>query len=175
MTLAADAGVVRSFRPWCYGSSRLSRVTTRVSDPGPMRGVGVSVRHRVNRPGGELLTRSVRHRARPVHPSGSPAGHDRGMNSALIVIDVQESFRQRPSWPAVSDPEVISQVNRLVAAARRRGDLVVWVLHAEPGTGTLFDPARGYVRLIDGLAVSFRSRVHGCPHPSARVADRTVL
>jgi len=97
------------------------------------------------------------------------------MNSALIVIDVQESFRQRPSWPAVSDPEVISQVNRLVAAARRRADLVVWVLHAEPGTGTLFDPARGYVRLIDGLAVSFRSRVHGCPHPSARVADRTVL
>jgi len=74
------------------------------------------------------------------------------MNAALIVIDVQESFRQRPSWPAVSNPEVVSQVNRLVAAARRRGDLVVWVLHAEPGTGTLFDPARGYVRLIDGLA-----------------------
>jgi len=74
------------------------------------------------------------------------------MNAALIVIDVQESFRQRRSWPAVSNPEVVSQVNRLVAAARRRGDLVVWVLHAEPGTGTLFDPARGYVRLIDGLA-----------------------
>jgi len=81
------------------------------------------------------------------------------MNAALIVIDVQESFRQRPSWPAVSNPEVVSQVNRLVAAARRRGDLVVWVLHAEPGTGTLFDPARGYARLIDGLATGNGERV----------------
>jgi len=74
------------------------------------------------------------------------------MNSALIVIDVQESFRQRPNWEAVSNPDVVSQVNRLVAAARRRGDLLVWVLHASPGTGTPFDPASGYVRLIDGLA-----------------------
>ncbi|WP_433263672.1 isochorismatase family protein [Micromonospora vinacea] len=71
--------------------------------------------------------------------------------AALVVIDVQESFRQRPIWAYGSNPEMVSQVDRLVAAARQRGDLVVWVLHSEPGTGGLFDPALGYVRLIDGL------------------------
>jgi len=29
---------------------------------------------------------------------------------------------------------------------------VAWVLHAEPGTGSAFDPASGFVRLMDGLA-----------------------
>ncbi|MEU8116023.1 isochorismatase family protein [Micromonospora sp. NPDC048947] len=71
--------------------------------------------------------------------------------AALVVIDVQESFRQRPIWAYGSNPDMISQVDRLVTAARDRGDLVVWVLHSEPGTGGLFDPALGYVRLIDGL------------------------
>jgi nicotinamidase-related amidase len=73
------------------------------------------------------------------------------MGNALIVVDVQESFRQRPSWVAVSAPDIVARVDRLVAAARQRGDLVVWVLHSEPGTGTVFDPASGYVRLMDGL------------------------
>ena len=73
------------------------------------------------------------------------------MNRALIVVDVQESFRQRPSWAAVSSPDVISQVARLVQAARAAGDLVVWVLHAEPGSDTVFDPASGFVRVVDDL------------------------
>ncbi|WP_433126725.1 isochorismatase family protein [Micromonospora sp. CA-240977] len=71
--------------------------------------------------------------------------------AALVVIDVQESFRQRPIWAYGSNPDLVRQVERLVAAARERGDLVVWVLHSEPGTGGLFDPAVGHVRLIDGL------------------------
>ncbi|MEU1362635.1 isochorismatase family protein [Micromonospora zamorensis] len=71
--------------------------------------------------------------------------------AALVVIDVQESFRQRPIWAYGSNPDLVRQVERLVAAARGRGDLVVWVLHSEPGTGGLFDPALGHVRLIDGL------------------------
>ncbi|MBM7490462.1 nicotinamidase-related amidase [Micromonospora luteifusca] len=71
--------------------------------------------------------------------------------AALVVIDVQESFRQRPIWAYGSNPDLVRQVDRLVAAARERGDLVVWVLHSEPGTGGLFDPALGHVRLIEGL------------------------
>ncbi|MCG5468473.1 isochorismatase family protein [Micromonospora sp. LAH09] len=71
--------------------------------------------------------------------------------AALVVIDVQESFRQRPIWAYGSNPDLVRQVERLVAAARERGDLVVWVLHSEPGTGGLFDPVAGHVRLIDGL------------------------
>ncbi|MGC5309701.1 isochorismatase family protein [Micromonospora zamorensis] len=74
--------------------------------------------------------------------------------AALVVIDVQESFRQRPIWAYGSNPDLVRQVERLVAAARERGDLVVWVLHSEPGTGGLFDPALGHVRLIDGLVTA---------------------
>lgn len=77
---------------------------------------------------------------------------DASSSTALIVIDVQESFRQRESWQAASDPDIAVQVARLVGHARERGHLVVWVLHAEPGTGTVFDPAGGHVRLMDGLA-----------------------
>jgi len=73
------------------------------------------------------------------------------MNRALIVIDVQESFRQRPTWKAVSNPDIVGQVSRLVDAARAQGDLVVWILHSEPGTGTVFDPVSGHVRVVDEL------------------------
>lgn len=74
------------------------------------------------------------------------------MTRALIVIDVQESFRQRPNWQATSNPTIVDKVNRLVAMARAGGDLVIWVMHQEPETGTVFDPALGHVRLMDGLA-----------------------
>lgn len=73
------------------------------------------------------------------------------MTKALVVIDVQESFRQRPNWAEVSNPDIVDDVNRLVELSRAQNDLVVWVLHSEPGTGTVFDPASGHVRLIDGL------------------------
>ncbi|GAA0599245.1 isochorismatase family protein [Kutzneria viridogrisea] len=73
------------------------------------------------------------------------------MNRALIVIDVQESFRQRPNWAEVSNPGIVGKVNQLVDLARAEDDLVVWVLHSEPGTKDVFDPASGYVRLIEGL------------------------
>jgi nicotinamidase-related amidase len=73
------------------------------------------------------------------------------MNRALLVVDVQESFRQRRMWAASSAPDIADRVNRLVAASRASGDLVVWVLHTEPGTDGVFDPALGFVRLIDGL------------------------
>lgn len=73
------------------------------------------------------------------------------MTKALIVIDVQESFRQRPNWAELSNPDIVGQVNRLVDQARAEDDLVVWVLHSQPGSGTVFDPATGHVRLLDGL------------------------
>jgi nicotinamidase-related amidase len=74
------------------------------------------------------------------------------VNRALLVIDVQESFRQRPNWAVVNHPDIADRCGRLVDAARAAGDLVVWVLHTEPGTGTVFDPATGHVRLIEGLS-----------------------
>jgi nicotinamidase-related amidase len=74
------------------------------------------------------------------------------MSRALLVIDVQESFRARPEWEQVDNPRIGEQVSRLVAAARRRGDTVFWVLHAEPGSNTVFDPEWGHVRVFDELS-----------------------
>jgi nicotinamidase-related amidase len=73
------------------------------------------------------------------------------MTTALIVIDVQESFRARPLWRAIDNPDIAEDVNRLVDAARAAGDRVVWVLHSEPGSGGVFDPDSGHVRLMAGL------------------------
>ncbi|MFE7484319.1 cysteine hydrolase family protein [Streptomyces sp. NPDC012600] len=73
------------------------------------------------------------------------------MSRALIVIDVQESFRAGPLWETLSDPKIAEPVGRLVRLFRQAGDHVVWVLHSEPGTGDVFDPALGHVRLLDEL------------------------
>ncbi|MFC7279129.1 isochorismatase family protein [Paractinoplanes rhizophilus] len=73
------------------------------------------------------------------------------MTNALIVIDVQESFRARPLWRTLNNPELIANVHRLVEAARANGEMVVWVLHAEAGTGGEFDPVNGYVRVVGEL------------------------
>jgi nicotinamidase-related amidase len=74
------------------------------------------------------------------------------MTRALVVIDVQESFRQRPLWRAISNPRIADDAARLVDGVRAAGDLVVWILHTEPGSGGSFDPASGHVRLIEPLA-----------------------
>jgi nicotinamidase-related amidase len=87
---------------------------------------------------------------RPVVTSAAPVRLG-DMTRALIVIDVQESFRARPLWETISDPKIADQVNRLVRLSRRAGDLVVWVLHSEPGSGDVFDPALGHVRLMEEL------------------------
>ncbi|KUN30160.1 isochorismatase [Streptomyces antibioticus] len=73
------------------------------------------------------------------------------MTRALIVIDVQESFRARPLWETISDPKIADKVSRLVRLAREAGELVVWVLHSEPGSADVFDPALGHVRLMEEL------------------------
>ena len=73
------------------------------------------------------------------------------MTRALVVIDVQESFRARSSWAQFNNQHIAVAVQRLVDDARAAGDLVVWVLHSEPGSGTTFDPASGFVRLFDEL------------------------
>ena len=73
------------------------------------------------------------------------------MTNALVVIDVQESFRARPLWATNSNPRIIENVQLLVDAARAAGEPVIWVVHSEPGTGGVFDPESGYVRVVDDL------------------------
>lgn len=81
------------------------------------------------------------------------------------MVDLQRSFEQRPNWVAVSNPAIVGRVHRLLDAARAAADLVVWILHSEPGSGTVFDPAHGYVTLLDGLA----------PRPDEPVVTKTSI
>lgn len=73
------------------------------------------------------------------------------MRTALLVIDVQESFRQQPEWAQISTPDIAERIARLVDHARGRGQDVVWILHAAPDSGGFFDPERGLVELLPGL------------------------
>lgn len=78
------------------------------------------------------------------------------MTSALLVIDVQESFRQRDNWADVSAPDIADRIARLVEHARDREDEIIWILHTEPGSGTVFDPELGFVTLLPGLSPTDR-------------------
>lgn len=73
--------------------------------------------------------------------------------TALLVIDAQESFRLRADdWASTANPAVLENIALLVAHAREIGDSVVWITHSEPGSGGAFDPARGFVRVMEELA-----------------------
>lgn len=82
-------------------------------------------------------------------------------NTALVVIDVQESFRHRPYWQPDEVPEFLLRTQELVDGARRAGVPVLQVFHVEE-VGA-FSLASGYVtamtRLaIDPTAVFYKSR-----------------
>lgn len=71
------------------------------------------------------------------------------MTTALLAIDLQDSFRQQASWAQISTPDIVDRVNRLVKHARVTGDVVIWILH-EDGDGP-FTWASGLVCLQPGL------------------------
>ena len=51
------------------------------------------------------------------------------MRRALIVIDVQRGFDDAEYWGRRDNPDCEANVERLIAAARSRGDAVVFVRH----------------------------------------------
>jgi nicotinamidase-related amidase len=71
------------------------------------------------------------------------------MKAALLVIDVQQSFPQRPYWREDDVPVFRARLLELIAGCRARGIPVVHVLHEAPGSGGPFDPASGHVRVMD--------------------------
>jgi nicotinamidase-related amidase len=70
--------------------------------------------------------------------------------SALLVIDVQESFRADAArWARRSNPAFEANLGRLVDAYRAAGLPVIWILHTD-GDGA-FRPESGLVRVQDWL------------------------
>lgn len=79
----------------------------------------------------------------------SENGVVRGRRAALLVIDVQESFRHMPFWSEADLPAFREALLRLDAGCRERGVPVVHIFHV--GQAGPFTEASGYVRALDWL------------------------
>lgn len=83
-------------------------------------------------------------------------------DTALLVVDAQESFRQRPYWSDHDVPAFIHNVQALIDGAQARGIPVVQIFHVEE-TG-VFALASGHVRTMAPLAIEpdvvFRKHSH---------------
>ncbi len=88
------------------------------------------------------------------------------MKQALIVVDVQESFRRRPYFRDEELPRFLRNVQSLVNRCSARGVAVVQVFHQEPGDdpGNPFTAASGFVRTMPELSLEadevFFKQVH---------------
>lgn len=76
------------------------------------------------------------------------------MNTALLVIDVQESFRHRPYFDPAALPAYLSQQNALIDGCVARGIPVVRILHNDgpESADNPFALASGHVRPMEGLS-----------------------
>lgn len=80
--------------------------------------------------------------------------------TALLLIDVQQSFRLRPYWSGQDADAFMERTNTLVAACLAAGVPIVRILHVE-GPATKDNPfavESGQVRPIDGL-MDFKAAV----------------
>jgi nicotinamidase-related amidase len=86
--------------------------------------------------------------------------------TALLVIDVQESFRGRPYWQAEELPAFLANTQALIDGCRERDIPVLQVFHQEPGEDVRnpFHPASGLVRAMPELKLNadevFYKEVH---------------
>lgn len=76
------------------------------------------------------------------------------MNTCLIVIDVQESFRHRPYYTANDTPAYLAAQNKLIAGAQKAGVPIVRIFHVDgpKQSSNHFAIESGYVRPFEGLA-----------------------
>lgn len=70
---------------------------------------------------------------------------------ALLIIDVQETFRAHPTWETISNPHIAQEIQTLDTHERAQGTHIIWVLRTDPGSNTGFDETQGYVRPIQPL------------------------
>ena len=89
------------------------------------------------------------------------------MKSCLIVIDAQESFRQRPFFTERDLPAYLAAQNALIEGAKAAGVPIVRVFHVD-GAAVASNPfamESGHVRPLEGLApfeadATFHKRRH---------------
>ena len=77
------------------------------------------------------------------------------MKTALLVIDVQQSFQQRPYWREDDVRPFLGKVQKLVDRAQAAGVPVLQVFHAEEDEGPTgpFSAKSGYVKSLEALRI----------------------
>lgn len=101
------------------------------------------------------------------------------MKQALIVVDVQESFRRRTYFREEELPAFLRNVQSLINRCAARGIASVQVFHEEPGDDPAnpFSAASGFVRAMPELSqhpdAVFYKQVHSAMF--ARTRDGTTL
>jgi len=83
-------------------------------------------------------------------------------DTALIVVDVQESFRQAPYWDASELPAYIARQQALIDGAKTAGMPIVRILHVD--TDEAFRLESGLVRTLEDITIeptiTFHKGVH---------------
>jgi len=76
------------------------------------------------------------------------------MQTALVLIDVQQSFAHRPYWNTTGLAPFLERTNTLLAGAAARGVPIVRIFHTDGprDAANPFAPESGLIRPLDGLA-----------------------
>lgn len=88
------------------------------------------------------------------------------MSQALILVDVQESFRRRPYFRDGDVPAFLRNVQSLIDRCESHGIAIVQVFHQDPGDDARnpFTLASGYVRAMPEIKVHPHTVVHKQVH-----------
>lgn len=101
------------------------------------------------------------------------------MKQALIAIDMQESFRQRPFWTDDDLPPFVAATQHLIDVCAQRGIPVLQVFHVAQSddASNAFSLASGYVKTLPELKLSPTKVFHKTVHSAlyARAADGETL
>lgn len=95
------------------------------------------------------------------------------MKSALLVIDVQQSFTRRPYWSDVELPEFVQSLQQLINRAHQAGVPVLQVFHVdEVGAESAFSYDSGLIKTLPQLDVRptevFTKAVHSAMFATTR-------
>lgn len=73
-------------------------------------------------------------------------------DTALLVIDVQDSFRHAPYWSEVDLPPFLERMQTLIDGAMARSIPVLQIFHTDDDEH--FSPASGFVKTLAPLVIS---------------------
>jgi nicotinamidase-related amidase len=82
--------------------------------------------------------------------------------TALLVVDVQESFRHRPYWDDKNVPVFAERLQKLMDGAKSIGIPIVQILHVEDAGA--FSIKSGHVRTMEGISILPDARFHKGSH-----------